>query len=1002
MPVDFLTTEQEQNYGCYVAEPNDVQLARYFHLDERDLTFINQRRGRHNRLGIALQLTTARFLGTFLTDLTRVLPGVQQFVAVQLNIPRREVLSRYAERDTTLREHTALIKEYYGYHEFGDFPWSFRLKRLLYTHAWLSNERPGLMFDFATAWLLQNKVLLPGATTLVRLVSEIRERANQRLWKKLAALPDSWQTARVTELLDIPEGQRISPLEQLKKGPVTVSGPAFTEALERYVRLRNLEFSRLNFTGLPAIQLRNLARYAGMASVKYIARMPEQRKLAVLTAFVKAQEITALDEAVDVLDMLILDITREAKKTGQKKRLRTLKDLDRAALLLARACALLLDEQADDAKLRESIFSSIPKSRLAESVSKVNELARPQSNNFHDEMVEQYGRVKRFLPAVLRDLHFQAAPAGEHTLSAIHYLTELNGSKKRILDDAPEHIITGPWKRLVYDAEGRIQRAGYSLCLLERLQDALRRRDIWLENSDRWGNPREKLLQGEEWQAQRVPVCRALGHPTDGHKGVQQLAVQLDETWKAVASRFEGNAEVHICHDGKYPSLTICSLEKLEVPPSLHRLNSRVRQLLPPVDLTELLLEIDARTGFTREFMHVSESGARAQDLHISLCAVLMAEACNIGLEPLIKHNISALTRHRLSWVKQDYLRAETLVSANARLVDFQSTLELAARWGGGEVASADGMRFVTPVKTVNSGPNRKYFGSGRGITWYNFVSDQYSGFHGIVVPGTLRDSIFVLEGLLEQQTGLNPVEIMTDTAGTRDIIFGLFWLLGYQFSLRLADAGEAVFWRVNKSANYGALDELARGCADLSKAEDQWDEMMRTAGSLKLGTIHASELIRSLLKSSRPSGLAQAIMEVGRVNKTLYLLNYIDDEDYRRRILTQLNRGEGRHAVARAICYGQRGEIRKRYREGQEDQLGALGLVTNAVVLWNTLYMQEALSWMRSNGEETGVEDIARLSPLMHGHINMLGHYTFTLSEDILKGELRALNFNINNELYS
>ncbi len=597
--------------------------------------------------------------------------------------------------------------------------------------------------------------LTPKACYVLRLVSEIRERANQRLWKKLAALPDRWQIARVTELLDIPEGQRISPLDQLKKGPVTVSGPAFTEALERYTRLRNLEFSRLNFTGLPAIQLRNLARYAGMASVKYIARMPQQRKLAVLTAFVKAQETAALDEAVDVLDMLILDITREAKKTGQKKRLRTLKDLDRAALLLARACSLLLDDQADDAELKQAIFSSVPKNRLAESVIKVNELARPQNNNFHDEMVEQYGRVKRFLPAVLRDLHFRAVPAGEHTLAAIHYLAELNGSKKRLLVDAPEHIITGPWKRLVYDAEGRIQRAGYSLCLLERLQDALRRRDIWLENSDRWGDPREKLLQGEEWQAQRIPVCRALGHPTDGHKGVQQLAVQLNETWKAVASRFEGNAEVHICNDGKYPSLTISSLEKLEEPPSLLRLNSQVRQLLPPVDLTELLLEIDARTGFTREFTHVSESGA--QDLHVSLCAVLMAEACNIGLEPLIKHNIPALTRHRLSWVKQNYLRAESLVSANARLVDFQSTLELAGRWGGGEVASADGMRFVTPVKTVNSGPNRKYFGAGRGITWYNFVSDQYPGFHGIMVPGTLR-AFLCWKGFWSSRQGLIPL----------------------------------------------------------------------------------------------------------------------------------------------------------------------------------------------------------------------------------------------------
>lgn len=939
MAADFLTDKQTQNYGRYAAEPNEIQLARYFHLDERDLTFINLRRGRHNRLGIALQLTTARFLGTFLPDLMQIPPGVQFYVARQLNIRYPEIISRYAQRENTRWEHHGLIRQHYSYHDFGDFPWSFRLKRLLYTRAWLSNERPGLMFDFATAWLLQNKVLLPAASTLTRVIGEIRERATRRLWRKLAALPNRWQAAQLAGLLEIPEGQRLSVMEHLKRGPVTISGPAFTEALERYTRLRSLEFSCLNFTGLPAIQLRNLARYAGMASVKYISRMPEERRLAILTAFVKAQEISALDEAVDVLDMLILNITREAKKTGQKKRLRTLKDLDRAALLLARACALLLDEDTGDDLLRKTIFSSVPVARLAESVEKVNELARPQDTNFQDEMVEQYGRVRRFLPALLRDLHFRAAPDGEHTLAAIHYLAELNGSKKRILDDAPEHIISGPWKRLVYDAEGRIQRAGYSLCLLERLQDALRRRDIWLENSDRWGDPRQKLLQGEEWQAQRVPVCRALGHPTNGSKASVQLAARLDETWKTVASRFDRNTAVDICNEGKHPSLTISSLDKLDEPPALIRLSSRVRQLLPPVDLTELLLEIDARTGFTREFSHVSESGARAQDLHISLCAVMLAEACNIGHEPLIKHNIPALTRHRLSWVKQNYIRAETLVSANARLVDFQSSLALAGYWGGGEVASADGMRFVTPVKTVNSGPNRKYFGSGRGITWYNFVSDQYSGFHGIVIPGTLRDSIFVLEGLLEQQTGLNPVEIMTDTAGTSDIIFGLFWLLGYQFSPRLADAGEAVFWRADKAANYGALDELARGCVDLSKIESHWDEMMRVAGSLKLGTIHASELIRSLLRSTRPSGLAQAIMEVGRVNKTLYLLNYIDDEDYRRRILTQLNRGEGRHAVARAICYGQRGEIRKRYREGQEDQLGALGLVTNAVVLWNTLY---------------------------------------------------------------
>ena len=126
-------------------------------------------------------------------------------------------------------------------------------------------------------------------------------------------------------------------------------------------------------------------------------------------------------------------------------------------------------------------------------------------------------------------------------------------------------------------------------------------------------------------------------------------------------------------------------------------------------------------------------------------------------------------------------------------------------------MASADGLRFVVPVRTINAASNSKYFGVGRGVTYYNFTSDQFTGFHGIVIPGTLRDSLYILDGLLEQQTSLRPTELMSDTAGYSDAIFGLFWLLGYQFSPRLADIGEARFWRMDRSANYGALNGVAR-----------------------------------------------------------------------------------------------------------------------------------------------------------------------------------------------
>jgi TnpA family transposase len=452
------------------------------------------------------------------------------------------------------------------------------------------------------------------------------------------------------------------------------------------------------------------------------------------------------------------------------------------------------------------------------------------------------------------------------------------------------------------------------------------------------------------------------------------------------------NSAVTIERDGRRDVLKLTPLDKLDEPPSLIDLRRDVATRLPRVDLTEVLMEVLAWTDFAAEIRHISEAEARVGDLDLSLCAVLLAEACNIGLEPLVRPDVPALTRGRLSWVQQNYVRAETITKANARLVDYQAQIPLARAWGGGEVASADGLRFVVPVRTLNAGPNPKYFNAGRGVTYYNFASDQFTGFHAIVVPGTIRDSLFILEGLLEQQSSLRPHEVMSDTAGYSDLVFGLFWLLGYQFSPRLADFGEARFWRIDPKADYGALNGLARQRIKIPRIERNWDDMLRVAGSLKMGAVSASELTRGLQGGGRPSTLGRAIGELGRAAKTLYLLNYLDDEVYRRRILTQLNRGESRHSVARAIFHGQRGELRQRYREGQEDQLGALGLVVNAVVLWNTRYLDAALAQVRASSTPVKPEDVERLSPLLLDHINVLGRYDFALTESVRQGRLRPL----------
>lgn len=992
MPVAFLTEEQRRRYGRYRGDPSPEQLARYFHLDDGDRAVISQRRGGHTRLGFAVQLGTVRFLGTFLANPTEVPPGVVSYLSHQLALPDPTCLSQYLLRAATHQEHAREIQQHYGYQDFYTQPGYFRLVRWLYVQAWWGVERPSLLFDLTTARLVEHKVLLPGVTVLERLVAQVRDRATARLWRILAGLPTAEQRTHLEALLVVPEGARHSPLDRLGRSPTRISGPALVAALQRVEEIRAVGLGALPLASIPPNRLQALARYALTAWAPTLARMPEERRLATLVAFTRVVEIRALDDALDLLDQLITAVVTQAQRGGQKERLRTLRTLDAAALRLREACEILLDERYEAAQVRDQVFARISQEQLRVAIDTVAALARPPDDHYYPELVERYGRVRRFLPTLLRTIVFEGTQAGQSVLDALHFLATIEGQHKPELSAAPMEVVSGSWRRWVLTAQGQVDRRAYTLCVLERLQDGLRRRDVFVSRSERWNDPRAQLLHGTQWEAVRAQVCRTLERQPTAAGELSQLARQLDDAFRRTARHLPTNTAVSLEHQDGRATLTVSGLDRVEEPPPLIALRQQVEARLPRVDLPGVLLELQARTGFVDEFTHISEGGARVNDLATSLCAVLIAEACNIGPEPLIRPDIPALSRSRLSWVQQNYLRAETLRRTNARLVEAQTQIPLAQAWGGGDVASADGLRFVVPVRTLNAGPNPKYFGVGRGVTYYNFTSDQFTGFHSIVIPGTLRDSLYTLEGLLEQETCLHPVELMTDTAGASDIIFGLFWLLGYQFSPRLADLGELRFWRMEAGADYGPLNELARQRINTPLIARNWDDLLRLAGSLKLGTIRASELVRSLLSSSRPSTLARALSELGRIPKTLFLLSFIDDENYRRRILIQLNRGEGRHQLARATFHGHRGELRQRYREGQEDQLGALGLVVNAIVLWNTLYMEAAVNQLRDQGVTVDEEHLARLSPLGHAHINFLGHYSFALPQTVAEGLLRPL----------
>ena len=654
---------------------------------------------------------------------------------------------------------------------------------------------------------------------------------------------------------------------------------------------------------------------------------------------------------------------------------------------------MLVDPSVDDVTLRDAVFARVPREELVAAMETCEQLTQVPQDRFYSDILSRYMYVRQFLPALLSTVDFNGTASGQVVLDGLALLRDAERGLAIDRERVPAALVSKPWDRLVCPTARTVNRRALTFCVLERLREALRNREVFVSPSERWGDPRAQLLSGEAWEQARPVVCRTLDHEPHPVAELARLSDELDTAYRRTVERLPENADVRIEATATGASLVIGNLDRLAEPETLTVLRSRLSAMLPRVDLPEVLLEVAAWTGFAEAFTHVTDARSRIDDLTTSVCAVLLAQACNIAFEPLVHQDVPALTRSRLMWTAHNYVRPATITPGNARLVNHHAQSDLARIWGGGEVASADGMRFVVPVRTLNAGPNPKYFGVGRGVTYYNFTSDQFTGFHGIVIPGTIRDSFYILDGLLEQDTDLSPRELMTDTAGYSDVVFGLFWLLGYQFSPRLADAGDARLWRIDPTASYGALDGLGRHRVNTAIIAEHWDDALRVAGSLATGEVRASELVRALHTSrGHPSGLSRAIAELGRVSKTLYLLAYLDDETYRRRILIQLNRGEARHSLARAVFHGQRGELRQPYREGQEDQLGALGLVVNAIIVWNTRYLSLAADRLRRSGVEVLDGDLARISPMGHEHINLLGRYEFTLPERPRNGQLREL----------
>jgi TnpA family transposase len=233
-----------------------------------------------------------------------------------------------------------------------------------------------------------------------------------------------------------------------------------------------------------------------------------------------------------------------------------------------------------------------------------------------------------------------------------------------------------------------------------------------------------------------------------------------------------------------------------------------------------------------------------------------------------------------------------------------------------------------------------------------------------------------VLDGLLENDTILRPREHYTDTHGFTEQLFGLCFLSGYSFMPRLRDLADQQLYKVDRILPLGRLQQLVHSGIDLDLIREQWDQLVRVAASLRNRVVPAHVVLQRLSSASPSDRVAKALTTLGRIVKTIFILRYIHEEKIRRRVQLQLNRGEARHELARWLFFANRGEFRTGDYEEIMNKASCLSLLSNAVLVWNTIKIGNIVGQLRAAGEQIDDADLSRVSPLAHRHVIPNGTY--------------------------
>ena len=584
------------------------------------------------------------------------------------------------------------------------------------------------------------------------------------------------------------------------------------------------------------------------------------------------------------------------------------------------------------------------------------------------------------LSGILKAIEFDEKTSNANMIAAIKYFKD----NPTMTDKAPKEFLNDEEKKVIFDS-GKFRVSLYKIILFFHVSDAIKSGTLNLKYSYRYKDFDSYLIDKDEWDKDRDQLLKTheLEHLKEFDTFIEPIKAKVEKSFKNTNENIIKGFNTYFTSTIDSFNLKTPKLEKEN-----EDTNESIAKYFPHneyLSIVDVIDSIDQEVDFLSSFQHYSQSKIKSN--HNLLLAAILGYGCNINIAKIGKIS-KGINENQLDNTKIWYFSEENTTEANDKIVAYMDTLDIVRLMRNNQEmnhTSSDGQKYNMKenLDSTNAGYSSKYFGTDKGVVVYTFIDESHRLFHSIVINVNERESGYVIDGLLHNETVRSDLH-STDTHGFSEVIFGLTNLLGFSFAPRIKNFKDQQLYGFNAPKSYRELGYklLPKRKINTELIKENWDDILRFILTIKARKTTATQLLKRLSSYSKQHKLYAALKEFGKIIKTDFLLMYIDDMEFRQRIEKQLNKVESSNKFSKAVFFGNNNEYQVATAEEQNIANNSKRLIQNAVVLWNYMYITKKLQQAKNETEKDEILKALKNSSIIHwSHINFYGEYDFTRS---------------------